>query len=272
MKVGILCVSFRRDAAFCECLVQSYLKFCSGFAGLVIVVPTPDLDLFSKFATRDVTVRTFDEEPGKGMLHHEVIVCSADQFVPSDWDIVMHMDSDAIFTTKCTPDYYMAYGKPIIWGNRYSEFQHHNRDRYCWKGCVQAALGIDPEWETMARIPMMYWKWMYGKFRAAVEAHTKKPFKEYVLSRRNEFPQGFAEFPSLGAFALEYHKNDYVFGDGALHQSKHPPALRRPENIVQFWSHGGLDKPIEFNNSIVPWRILGMTPRNVIRMVLSPPT
>jgi hypothetical protein len=70
-------------------------------------------------------------------------------------------------------------------------------------------LGIDVEWETMVRHPAVFHVDMYRRMRTHIEDRHKYPFTQYVLLQRNEFPQTFAEFPTLGAYALHADSDRY---------------------------------------------------------------
>ena len=67
---------------------------------------------------------------------------------------------------------------------------------------VDAALKTDAKFETMVRHPAVHHRELYGLVRAHVENVHGKPFNDYVLSCKPDYPQGFPEFPVLGAYAL----------------------------------------------------------------------
>lgn len=247
MKMGILCVTYRGDADFWRYCHAAIEKFARGFEGVVLAVPEDDFEVFHNYASAKVSVRYYREPKGKGMLNHEAKVCSADQLVPECWDLVLHLDPDCIFTERVTPEDYLCDGKPILWRELYSSFQDRNPVRYGWRQCVVDALGIDPPYETMVRHPAVHFRWLYREFREAVEHNTGRPFLDYVLSCRNEFPQTFAEFPALGAFAFHRHPEAYHWVDEHLSDLQ-PCGWYVPnpgEKLRFFWSHGGFTETIK---------------------------
>lgn len=248
MKVSVLIVTFRKDIDFACYSFASLKKFATGFHELVVVVPTPDVELFTAAAevcapvfAQGVRVVGFDERPGKGMLHHMVKILAADELCP-DADAILHLDADCLFTSPVTPADYLENGKPVIFRQRYENFRQCD-SRYSWKACVRNATGIDPEWETMVRHPNTYLRSIYPLVRDIIGNHVQQDWAEYILSCRNVYPQTFAEFPTIGAVAIQCDPNAYHWidcnrlPDGSWSIT---PADRE-QKLLAFWGHGGLE-------------------------------
>lgn len=76
-----------------------------------------------------------------------------------------------------------------------------------------------------------------------MEAEQKMPFRDYVLSCKNSFPQTFAEFPSLGAFAWQFFREWYEWVDlDELMAAKMPIPK---DKQTTFWSHQGITDSIK---------------------------
>lgn len=252
--IDIFIVTFKRDIEFTIYCLQSIQKFVTGFRKVIIAVPVQDVPLFNGIAGGYpfVVVRGFEEVAGKGMMHHEVLVCSADEWC--DAEFILHIDSDCIFKEPVNlQNEYLRDGKPVMLKEK---FEHVGEVVGPWRDAVTKALGFVPEYETMRRHPAVHPRWLYPKVREAVAAHTGKPFMEYVLSCRNEFPQGFAEFPVLGAWALKYAPEAHHWIDVTTEP-------RPTDKLYQFWSHGGLDHTPDDGPA------KGTTPRKVINEVLA---
>jgi len=90
-------------------------------------------------------------------------------------------------------------------------------------------------YSMMQQVGMVHLPKVYRKAREVIEAHVARPLDGFVRSVRNEFPQGFAEYPALGMIAWDFFRDDYAWinreaPDGA-------PKVHGDEAILQFWSH-----------------------------------
>lgn len=236
MKISLLMVSYRKDAAFAEYAMRSCKKFATGFYEYIVVVPHEDVEIFEQAAFgTEFIVKGFDERNGKGMLHHMAVILEGDLWCPGA-DGILVLDSDCLFTAPITPAEYMNGSRPVICRERFEDFKRYS-ERYSWKECVRNATGIDPEWETMVRFPMIHLPALLKFTRELITKHTGMDWKEYVLSGRNVFPQQFAEFPTLGAIAIQHFNELYHFVDWRVGE----PCDMPPMTIKQLWSHGGLE-------------------------------
>ncbi len=244
----ILIVSCRRDIELLAYCLASIKKNATGFSGVTLVVPVADAKLFQKFG-REVTLTTFDERADKGMLHHEILICRADELCPHA-DHVLHMDSDCMFWQPVTPAHYIADGRCQMVRERYEDIAPRNPNRLIWRTCVERATGITPEFECMVRHPQVYPRALYGHMRALVEQHTGRGFDDYVFSCENGFPQGFCEFDTLAAvgirdMATKFNFVDYDWAkdiaETGIGTTSHQ-YLYRPgrDFLVETWSHAGL--------------------------------
>jgi hypothetical protein len=254
-KVSILYVTFGRDLEWTRYSLMSFRKFCKGFHEVVIVVPTPDLQLFKpfegEFGTKDcpVTVLGFLEMPGKGFVHHLAMKCYADVFCP-DADFILHVDPDCLWAEPATPEDYFIDGKPVLVIEEYDLLKDYHPGRYNWKAVTEKALGFPVKYETMCRHPAVHYRSLYLDMRLSMETVHRAPFLDYVLQQQNRFPQGFAEFPALGAFAVKVWADDYHLHDctperrARFKEVYDKPELRighPPEKLVQMWSYTGVD-------------------------------
>lgn len=240
MRTDILIVTFAKDIEFAKYSLISINKFCSGFGQVLIVVPMQDVDMFIAIASPfGFNVRGFHEREGKGMLHHQAIICEADKWC-NQADTILHIDADCIFWEPCTPDDYLLNGKPILYRERFEDFKIHET-RYSWKKCVEDATGIIPEWETMVRHPSIFLRKTYEDTRDIISAHTNQGWREYILSCKNDYPQTFTEFPTLGAIALQFHADGYHWVDYSTQPINNYEYDRTLDKLKAFWSHGGLD-------------------------------
>jgi hypothetical protein len=211
-----------------------------------LYVPVRDLDLFTRLlgtvppvdGAPPVRLVTFAERVDKPMLSHEVALCHADEYCPAA-DFVFHLDSDCIFTEPVTPADYFVDGRPVLVCenfDRFYDFDPQNpgkRNALHWKAAAEVALGFPVTHECMCRHPMIHPRALYPGFRRHVEGVVKQSFDDYVLSCRDQFPQTFAEFTSLGAYARKFFADKY-------HWVEIPFQPRPADKLKQYWSHGGL--------------------------------
>ena len=252
VNVAILMVTYAKDVEFAKYSLRSIKKYAKGFAGVTLVVPRTDRVAFQWAQDESLVAQiiVFDEVPGKGMLHHEVLVCMADQLCPTA-DAILHVDADTMAWKPFTPEDYAPRGLPLLVRELYEECGKRNTNRLIWQGVVEKAIGLRPDWETMVRHPQIHLRDVYRVTREMVERHTGKKFSDYVLSCQNAFPQGFAEYPTLGAVALEHFRGHYTLVDYDHDRDGRECALpagtnfqyiyrRDRDKFVEFWSHGGI--------------------------------
>jgi hypothetical protein len=244
-SIEIFIVTFKRDATWCMYNLRSIRKFCRGFSGTTVLVPLEDAPEFEPMC-REFGARlfTFHQHPTKGMLHHEAMICRADEFCEAD--LILHTDADCHFIEPVAPEDYLVDGKPILLRQLFSQLKEHDNPRHRWKEAVENALGFEAEYETMCRHPAVHYRWLYPEVRAAVERHTRMAFDEYVLAQKNEYPQTFAEFPTLGAYASKFHEDKYfwVEHDWTTPVDRTTPPTNPPfipaDKLAQEWSHDGV--------------------------------
>jgi hypothetical protein len=240
----ILIVTFARDMDYLRNCLQSVEMYARRFHGVTVVVPTAEKEQFA-WVSRYAVLKTFDEAPGKGFLHHMIQKCRADEWCPNA-EAILIMDPDCMFWQTATPQDFVRGGRVMMVRERYADIKNPNR--VYWQGCVERAVGFKPDYECMVCHPQVYLREVFAKTRQLIERHTGKNFDDFVFSQQNEFPQTFCEFNTLGAVAIRYFGFDYHFVDYDRHQDAKECALdgndgwqyiyRRDRNrIVEFWSH-----------------------------------
>lgn len=256
-KTEIFIVTYSKDSEWLKHCLRSIRKFARGFSGVTVAAPSRDLNVIQPVCCDNLpasSLKTFDEVEGKGMLHHMAIKCMADEFCP-EAEYILHTDSDCIFIEPVTPADYFVDGKPVLLKEHFDRFRDKHPGILKWKACAEDALGFSVSHETMRRHPAVHPKWLYYLVRQRVEKVHNRPFLDYVLSKQNEYPQGFTEFPTLGGFALAMYPTRYHWIDTG-------EVLPPKDKLAQFWSHGGLDRPTDTG----AWP--GETPRSIIKRIL----
>lgn len=234
MNSEIFIVSCRKHFNYLTYCLRSLAKFATGFE-VKIVVPNEDfdraVDMTREHPGQPFCVGTEHEWPGKGMLWAMTQKCRADEWCPKA-DVIFHVDSDCVFTEPVTPETYMQDGKPIL---LYESFHSlckvkGHMEVWRWKDATEICLPFGIQWETMRCHPEVYHRDLYAKTRALVEQKTGRKFDDYLQEQRNEFPQSFCEFNTLGNVAIQCFADQYH-----LVNLEHEPWPK--QRLRQAWSH-----------------------------------
>lgn len=242
MKIDIHICSYARDFRYLFYCLKSIVKFMTGFNKINLLIPNRDADLFIKSIPEDlkdklgnfIKVIYFDEWENKGMLHHEYQVLTADIDCP-DADYILHLDSDIVITKPMDVSEFFCEGKPILFHTPYTTLGKDHPIILLWQVAVTNALGWVPIHEFMRRRFLTYNKNLYLKTRNLIEKHTKQSVDEYIKSQRNEFPQTFAEYPTLGEVAWQFFHEEYYWVN--TDEGKHFKFHDSENKIRQMWSH-----------------------------------
>lgn len=246
-RMDILIVTFSRDREFLLYCLKSIASYSRNFGSVTVVVPAHEIGMFRSLP-KAVHLVPMKEEPGKGHLSHLVAKCNADVFCP-DADLILHVDADCMFWDSFGPEDYLPKGKPLLVREAYDQLLNPNR-KY-WRETVKRATGLLPAYETMVRHPQVHLREVYARTRQLVKDYTGRDFADYVLSCENAFPQGFAEFPTLGAVALQefadrYTVEDYDRTRDALELRQDPVGQwqyiyrKGRDKLMETWSHAGI--------------------------------
>lgn len=234
MKTSIIVVSCAKDFRYLRYCLRSIDKFAEGFLNTVLLIPENHLNQLyvetdAQHFKRALQLITFKEWPNKGMNHHQLLEMMAPKFCPLA-EAILHFDSDMVFTEPVTPQDFIEDGKPVLVHAAFDWLIKQQDNLAYWKRAVEKALGILCEREMMRRPGIMHIPETYIKAKQLIEAHTKTDLSTYVNSCENSFPQGFAEYPTLGWVAWLHCKDKYKWID----QETEPMPKSK---IRQMWSH-----------------------------------
>lgn len=236
----IFIVSCAKHFDWLEYCLQSIGKFARGFSGVTIIIPGPDAPLaIQRFFGRDFGLPV-DQTPfrwpnlepeweGKGMLWHMAQVMKADEWCPQA-DFILHTDSDCLFIEPVTPEDYFVNGKPVLYHERFKSLGKKHPEVLRWQEVVQKCVTFPVTQETMRRHPAVHPHKTYLKSRVEIAFKTRIAWDSYIKNQRNEFPQTFCEFVTLGNVGMHYFPHDYHLMDMETTPWPH-------QKIAQFWSH-----------------------------------
>lgn len=241
MNTEIFIVTHAKDFVWLKYCLCSMHKFCAGFDALRILVPTQDLNLLQSVVDENspgfkTVCIGADEWEGRGMVWHMNQIMHADEWCP-DADFIAHVDPDCIFTAPVTPKTYISEGRPILRYERFSEIGKRHDGVMRWRECTQHCLPFPVEYETMRCHPEVYHRGLYAETRRIMHMRTGKTVPDYIKECRNEFPQTFCEFVTLGNVAM------FLFRDKYAPVEQRSDVVTPPNHLQQFWSHGAIDQP-----------------------------
>lgn len=247
----ILIVTYWKDFPWLAYCLHCIQKYCTGFQGVTVAIPYRDLEAFHQMSPAvgkvRTVVRTFDEVPGKGMLHHMAMMAKADELVPAGTKYVLLHDADGMFHTPSTPEHFFWENKPYYlirtWASLGVLDRRHPVARVAsdcamWKGPTDAQLGWDTEFYTMCvntqAMPIEFFK----PYREYLEARHRQPFEQYMTSGKNDWPQSIMDFTAMGAWAHKFMHDRFTWFD--VDNGQPYPKDRKKA----FHSHGGITPEI----------------------------
>jgi len=261
MKTELFICTCAKDFSWLVYCLRSIRKFATGFSAVTILVPKADLQrlhvLFSEVNANSalpIFALGGDEWPGLGMVWHENQIMHADEWCPNA-DFIAHIDPDCVFTEPVTPETYIKNGKPILRFENFHFIGFRHPGVLRWQECTAQCLPFPVHYETMRCHPEVYHRGLYAVARAYMKKKTGQSVPDYIRSCRNEFPQGFCEFVTLGNVAMQFFRERY-------HPVEQFSDRVTPNNhLQQFWSHGALDQPQDIwvlgeQKNIVPIKML----------------
>lgn len=255
MKSALLWVTCAKDLPFFQASINSYRKFATGFAYAKVIVPRSDVAAFREVCPGEVAVAGIDEPPGKGFIMHLAMQMLGETHFPSDAKYIFHMDADCVFNQPTSPRDYLPGGKPLMCFRDWTALLQRpvepdemqtfmgftgrtidfNRGEYLWKFAADFALGFPSQRQCMTMLPAVHIREVYPRARAIIERRFRTDLISHLLQGRNEWPQSFCEFETLGAVAHQFFGDHYHWHD-LVNQGTYPV-----RNVTQTWSHGGLD-------------------------------
>lgn len=246
MTAQFFIVTYAADFQYLKFCLRSLVKFAQGFNGVNILVPTQDRVALENLVAElpgtaglPVVCLTGDEWPNQGMLWHMMQILLSELWCPHA-DFILHMDADCVFTEPVTPGHYIKNGKPILLYDRFDTLGKVHTEIMCWQECTRLCLPFDPPYETMRQHPGVYHRNLYAQTRKRIEEKTGGSVEDYLRKQRNEYPQTFCEFVTLGNVAIHDFPNEYQLYDVGK--------LPRPHSkLYQAWSHR---PPIEENLAV----------------------
>lgn len=228
-------VTHLNDKPWLEWCLKSIRKFVTGYNEVVVLVPSAEAKQFQNVPAQ---LKSFNQAPPpKGHIHHCIQKCRADCWCKAD--AILFLDADCIFRepVSVSSDYFVG-GKPVLLMESYESMKKNGCPALCWRAGTEDVMGFRPVFEFMRRHPAVHWRDLFQPFRDYITGIHHQDFETYALSRQHGNPVGFNDFNNLGAYAARFMADRYHFID-----LTNWPERRPRDHIIQYWSHGGLNRP-----------------------------
>lgn len=261
-KHQVFISSYVRDFIWLEPCLKSLRKF----QGSEFLPPCISVDGGDYGEAKKLVARTFPEtritieegRRGQGNLRAQIAMCKADLHCP-DADYLYFVGSDCIAHIPFKASTYFVRAKPVMLYNFYDEFGNDGSMRR-WQSITAQAVGFTPDKEFMRRLPVVYTRRSLARTRQWITDTHHKTFENAVYDMG-----AFTESNVIGAVAWEACKEDFTWYH-ANHDEEYLNYRRdNPDPLIQFWSHGGLDRPAETCVNYAFGNTAGKTPATVMR-------
>ncbi len=271
MTHQVIICSYKKDFPWLIHALASLRKFASGFLSPVVCVDGSDEPGAREIVNQsmpEAKVVVTNGRPGQGFMRAQIAMCKSDLLCP-DADNIYFLGSDCIAHRALKPETYCDHkGRPAVLYSSYESIKSVHHDTFPWRDGVNRILGIDPENEYMRRLPSVFPRSIFAPMRAHIEKRFGKDFEDYIYTADDGKT---SEANLLGAFAHRFMPETCHWvniADAGLYGSE---VNGWPSAILQLWSHGGLDRPMEANvEYTVTLKSVGKTPRRVINDILYP--
>lgn len=243
--------SYAKDFTWLEQLLWSLERFGKKLAPPCVCVASEDYEgahrvIVSAGSNARVVVK--DGPAGKGMMRAMVAMMSADVMCPTA-DFIWLFGSDCFVTEGIEPEDFFQSGKPIMCYTPYRKFTGMYPGGLKWKAGTERILGLDAPHECMRRLPGVYPARALENVRTHISNEHNSSFEEFCYGYPHD---DFSEANLIGAWAL-HAAPDYF----SWQQTEFNPTL-------QFWSHGGMDRPCDGDVMYCGGNARTKTPRDII--------
>lgn len=269
MKHQVFIASYHKDFPWLEYCLASLAKFAVGWIPPVVCVSSQDkaeAEQLARWTCPEAQIAVKDGRNGQGFMRAQLAMMEADIYCP-EADVIYFLGSDCIAFKEFMPEAYCdEKGRPIVLMTSKQVLADIHSGALPWLVGTERILGFPPPYEYMRRLPSVFPRAVFAKMRAYVEALHGMEFEDYIYTTDKEH-RNTSEANILGAYAHKFmpetcsfvDTQDMVWGESAKNDT----------SILQCWSHGGLDRPMDANVTLTDGtKTFGLTPRFVFDKVL----
>lgn len=265
-----LICSYAKDFQFLEPNLRSLKRFSSGFLPPTICVDGSDYGECKKLVARifpEAAISVKDGRRGLGMARAMISMMCGDLICPAA-DVVHLLGSDCMAYKTLTPQQYCwSDGRPILLWNTYREISGPGDGGVsAWQRGTERLLGFPTPKEYMRRLPIPYPKELFAPFRRFLETKHRTEFENLIYAEcAARHP--VSESNLMGGFAEKYMPEVYKWLHASPSDSDYVAyRTKDADSIIQWFSHGGLNRPAETNVEYLPGKWTGgRTPHSVMQ-------
>tara|TARA_R110000868_G_scaffold281159_12_gene541547 strand:- start:72 stop:788 length:717 start_codon:yes stop_codon:yes gene_type:complete len=227
MTYDIFYRTYCGDAKWLDYSLQSIHKFVTGYSSVIVTAPESSKEVIEPIVLKHgFKFIVCDAIHADDYVGQQVTKMYADLYTTSD--LVVHVDSDVIFTKHVTLQSFLnAEGtKPLNLKTLYVDIVTP------WKSITERNVKFDVQYEYMRRIPLTYPRESYKNVREYIEKVHGITFYEFIHSITNG---EMSEFNIIGAVLEQYYPNCIEW------QDTHGTVPMPEPFAMQYWSWGGLE-------------------------------
>lgn len=238
MRNQVLIASYAKDFIWLQHCLLGLRKFSKNFLPPVVCVTGEDLKgcmAIVDWAYPGAGIIVREGRPPQGFMRAQIAMLRGDEICRSA-DNIFFLGSDCLATDIFDAEQYLQDGKPVVLHRPYAQM-----DPIIWQKGTQRVLGFDPVCEFMGRLPSVYPRAIFGAMRDHVERVHGRPFDDYIYEA-DARTHDTSEANILGAFAYKFFPESCHWINGL---TETPPPRGWAYPVLQMWSHGGIDRPME---------------------------
>ncbi len=218
MNISIFIRSYAKDKEWLRLCLTALSKRLQGQSTqpeeIVVAIPKGDRETFSGFPFGKIEVMWVQARHPNPYIDQQITKTLAETYCRGDF--ILHVDSDSIAREPLDLDDYFIHGRPKLLFRSWDAAG----TGICWKDVTTQVLRVEPCFETMPSIGIMYHRSTHGV-----------SFDSWVGSVGN-----LSEFNAIGNYAHRFTPEAYHFI-----RAIGPGADGYPRPFRQFYSHNGVD-------------------------------
>lgn len=220
---GFFCRTYHKDADRLQYLLRSIEKFCTGFSGITVTTPASSEEKIRPVVEKFSFSRYVECETTAPLdyIGQQITKMAANHY--TDYDYIIHIDSDCVISKPITPDDLMHDGRPILHMGAYAVF-YMDGSYVPWQSVTSHFARRQVDYEFMRTFPFVYPRKFYEDFRVWFEITNGIPIEEIWKRIQGD---NFSEFNLMGAFSYYADTPYHTFVDFYSPEFRYRPFVKQ---------------------------------------------